>query len=357
MTQASSPDSHTATCEYKRAVDLADCVVIGVDDDRRVVLCNEPARRLFGRELLGTRIDAAALGELAQSGETFFAGLEDKRNGAAATFASTVATDAGPRDFLWTWTPSQTQESAVAAFLFGHDAVQDNAAVTRAHRTDLAHRMSALGAALAHEIRNPVNGALLHLLVLRRSLEKSEMKREWREATEVIADQLQRLSVLVTDFLEYAQPEATSFEKISTRDVAHASMGTAEKARNGHNVELDAQVDDIALTGDAKKIEQALTHLLSNAIEACGGEGRVQLRGIANHAWFSFVVEDTGPGIPAKIRPFEPFASSKTSGTGLGLAIVARTAEEHRGSIHYRRVENITQFELKLPIPTRGDAR
>jgi signal transduction histidine kinase len=59
---------------------------------------------------------------------------------------------------------------------------------------------------LAHEIRNPLNGAQLHLALLERAIKKSASQQDMLDATQVVSQEIKRLAELVTEFLEFARP-------------------------------------------------------------------------------------------------------------------------------------------------------
>ncbi|HSM50960.1 MAG TPA: ATP-binding protein, partial [Thermoanaerobaculia bacterium] len=106
-----------------------------------------------------------------------------------------------------------------------------------------------------------------------------------------------------------------------------------------------------------KQIEQALTNLVRNAVEALAGHERapriVTLGGAARGESVEMHVSDNGPGVPAETRErlFEPFFTTKTAGTGLGLLVCLSIAELHGGHVRLDRTgPEGSCFVLELPL-------
>lgn len=138
---------------------------------------------------------------------------------------------------------------------------------------------------------------------------------------------------------------------------AHAPAGSARRVR----VRLvDAGLPP-RVVGDAHHLEQALTALVSNAIDFAPEGGEVVVEGSAADGVWTVRVVDGGPGVPEHLRQaiFRPYFTTRQGGTGIGLALVRRVAEQHGGTI---AVESPTDrdsglgsaFELRLPIDAGG---
>jgi PAS domain S-box-containing protein len=212
-----------------------------------------------------------------------------------------------------------------------------------------------LAAGLAHEIRNPLNGASLHLSVLERDLARLQggMSASAREAVVVVRSELRRLSSLVTDFLEVTRPKPLARSNVDVRDLARAVLAQVREAAKDRGIAVSAELplDPAVAWIDADRMKQALLNLVQNAIEAGTRDGTVVVRVGMSRARFELEVEDDGPGIPNASAPiFDPFFTTKRTGTGLGLSIVHRTVTDHGGNVTYSSVPKRTVFRISLPV-------
>ena len=114
-----------------------------------------------------------------------------------------------------------------------------------------------------------------------------------------------------------------------------------------------ACAERLPLCADAGQLGQLLLNVLTNAIEAAGPGGQVEVRlgqTGTGRAWVE--VLDSGPGPSAEVaaRLFEPFVTGKREGVGLGLAVARQVVEAHGGAIAWRRLDGRTCFRIELPL-------
>ncbi len=216
-----------------------------------------------------------------------------------------------------------------------------------------SERLAALGqmsAGLAHEIRNPLGVIKGSAEMLHQKLGESNPLAS--ELAGYISSETNRLSALVTRFLDFARPlHAELIPQDITAVLDHAlhsvSLSLARKDKdNDECVRVERQYEaNLPLVPlDESLCEQAFVNLIQNAYDAMGSSGgtlRVTAAR-ANRALRDGVevrIEDTGPGIPAELREqiFNPFVTTKKTGVGLGLSIVSRIIDGHHGTI---RVES-----------------
>ena len=109
------------------------------------------------------------------------------------------------------------------------------------------------------------------------------------------------------------------------------------------------------ISGDLRSLEQVLTNLISNAVEAMkqqnGGTLAIKVES-SEEKTIKINVSDTGPGIPDEILKnlFTPFVSFSLQGTGLGLAIIKEIIAAHNGEISVESFPGGTVFHINLPI-------
>jgi signal transduction histidine kinase len=220
-------------------------------------------------------------------------------------------------------------------------------------RTEQERRLSALGtlsAGLAHEIRNPLNGARLHVAFLERELTKHSSS-ELVDAVHVIDHEIDRLARLLSDFLDYAEPRPLVHGPISASTFIARCTALVQPSAAARNVsvQIDLPPADVIFQADATRLERVIINLLTNAIEALrpGGTARIRVRGEPTAVRFD--VEDNGPGAAAGAPLFDPFYTTKHDGTGLGLSVAHRIVTDHGGTIEVDSRPGRTVFRVQLP--------
>jgi signal transduction histidine kinase len=104
-------------------------------------------------------------------------------------------------------------------------------------------------------------------------------------------------------------------------------------------------------------MEQVVTNLVGNAVEAVGSRGKVRVETRPRAGGVVLVVGDNGPGIPPEVQPrvFEPFFTTKKRGNGLGLAICRQIVVSHGGTIEFASSPGKgTVFTVELPAAACG---
>ncbi|WP_437275758.1 protoglobin domain-containing protein [Sorangium sp. So ce375] len=352
---------------YKSAVELARVLVVGVDAHAIVRLFNREAERITGlgrEDVLGVPFVEALLPEEIRADHGAL--VEDVAAGRRAgvdLLESSVRTRAGKiREVRWqlAYAPSAADDEVVL-FAIGHDMTDENALAARVRQSEKLAAVGTLAAGLAHEIRNPLNGAQLHVTFLERGLARAGVKdAETLEAIHVVRDEIRRLSALVSEFLDFARPQPlhlrpTPFVPLCERAARVAA--SLDGAGGQAVVKVDLPSTDIVLDLDPAKIEQVLLNLLRNAIEAvdAAGCGTVTLRARRQPRHAVIEVEDDGPGVASPDAPiFDPFFSTKPNGTGLGLAIAHRIVTDHEGTIEFQSRPGKTLFRVTLPLRRSG---
>jgi two-component system sensor histidine kinase FlrB len=229
---------------------------------------------------------------------------------------------------------------------------------TRALQEQLARhqRLSSLGemaASLAHQVRTPLATALLYVSHLNRpQLDEAERLR----VAEKILSRLRHLEHLVKDMLVFARGDAHCQEPIALTPLLNEIQQALEPQlqASGCGLTLDARVGDAELLGNREALAGALLNLVTNAIQACGTGGEIQLAAACtSDGKVEIRVHDNGPGIPAELqeRIFEPFFTTRADGTGLGLAVVQAVTRAHAGELLLESAPGTgTTFCLRLPL-------
>ncbi len=223
----------------------------------------------------------------------------------------------------------------------------------RTQATRRAERLASIGtlaAGLAHEIRNPLNGAQLHLTLVEKGLtDKRVPNAELVEAVQITKREVLRLSNLVTEFLDFARPQPLSFRPTNLREICDRAVSTMAADAAPKSIQLSVTGPAIQVDADTDKLLQVVLNLVRNAIEACADRGTVVVRTIKGDEVAVLQVEDDGAGIPDPARPiFDPFFTTKASGTGLGLSIAHRIVSDHDGTLGFTSRPGRTVFSIRL---------
>lgn len=226
---------------------------------------------------------------------------------------------------------------------------------------ELAERkqMAALGqmaASISHNLKNPL-GSMKTILQVQ--LESSELPDGMRGETRLVLEEIERLSTKLNQLLRFSRPSVRNGSGAVTCGVLEAveaatSVLRHEAERRGVRLETVVVDEYLGVAASGEVMNEILSNLVVNALEAAHSGGHVTLKAEANGAGVEFTVEDDGPGIPEadQERILQPFFTTKAQGTGLGLAIVARRVEEFGGRLEWESPvadARGTRFRVWLP--------
>jgi signal transduction histidine kinase len=251
------------------------------------------------------------------------------------------------------------------AFLVSELAVRLRRAreALRIARRDLAigERLADAGrisATMAHEIRNPLAAISGSVQVLRREI---PLDPEQKGLMDVVVKESQRVSHILDQFLDFAQPQRQAFAVVSLPDLLDETLtilrGSGEL--NGR-VEVRGNFASSRLHyfGSAAQFKQIFWNILKNSLKAMPEGGAVDIDFAAeDKREIRMRFADTGIGMtPGEVeRLFEPFQSGFEGGRGLGLALVRRIVDDYEGRIEVRS-EKYKGTEITISLPAREKA-
>jgi PAS domain S-box-containing protein len=345
---------------YVSAVEMAGVIIVGLDRQGSIQLFNREAERVtsYARDEVLGKPFIQALG-LEDGTGTLELRIAAALVGDASSQAleASLRTRAGKlRDVVWSLKVSgELAHDSIVLLATGRDVTDEKATAERSRQNERLAAIGTLAAGLAHEIRNPLNGAQLHVSFLERAIKRKSDERDMLEATRVVGDEIKRLANLVTEFLDFARPKPPELKPTSLIKSMEHACSLVDAAARAANVELtcDLPSSDVEFPADSAKLTQVLLNLLNNAVEAAAmtGGGAVRLRGRRGPRQVFIDVEDDGPGLPSADAPiFDAFYSTKEGGTGLGLAISHRIITDHRGIIDVSSRPGQTRFHIALPL-------
>ena len=321
--------------------------VLTVDGSGRLAFINPMAEKLLG--INGEAFTGSPVLELLKlrSSELWAAIVAAIRHGRKVNRAEGTVQLADGREFpiglsTTTFDENSIQPPSVTAIFTD---ISDSKRLQELHlRAERLEAVAELSASLAHEIRNPLASIRSAVEQLSRSARADE---DERFLTQLIVRESDRLSRLLSEFLDFSRVRVTRFDPV---DLHTVTLAAARLVREHPDATADTMIDvrggRAMMDGDEDLLHRVVANLLLNAVQAGGGKVKVVATtgpaepfelppGAVMPNAVRLEVRDNGPGIPDHVRDriFEPFVSGRTGGSGLGLAIVQRAVEAHRGLV------------------------
>jgi PAS domain S-box-containing protein len=247
------------------------------------------------------------------------------------------------------------------AILIAQDITKRAELEASLRQSEMMSLLGSLVAGVAHEVRNPLFGisSILDAFETRFS-----DRTEYLRYTNVLRDEIGRLTVLMEELLEYGKPFRGELYSISIEEMLLRSVRACLPAAEVAHVNLSSDVEESLpkIKLDRRRLSKVFVNLVENAIQHSPphSEVKVSAHRISDgkNDWIECAIRDQGPGILdqdiAKI--FEPFFSKRRGGTGLGLAIAQRIMEEHNGElVAGNNPEGGACMIARFPIPSGGE--
>lgn len=229
---------------------------------------------------------------------------------------------------------------------------------------DRLRTVGTLSSALAHELGTPFNVVLLRAQSL---VDEDSTADERRDASRIIVTQVERMSRTVRHLLDFARVGEVVTSEVALRPLLVEISKLLGALAKKHGVALEVgSVADLVLAADRARLEQVVTNLVMNAVQAMPSGGTVRLdvheeNGVIPPGRTGPIraaridVIDEGVGIPKALldRIFEPFFTTKPDGrgTGLGLSVASGIAAEHGGWLSAKSEEGHgSTFSVYLPL-------
>jgi len=228
-------------------------------------------------------------------------------------------------------------------------------------RSERLKTLGQLRGAIAHQLRNAVTGCRIALdLHLRKCPEIQD------ETLEVANRQLSMIEQYLQSFLENKGHHFSSFERVCLSEIVAKVISLVAPTAGHFGIELkNLSVEEaISIQGDVESLEQLISNLMLNAIEAAvpvepdrssktADVGQVSIRLFqSSPESVTLEVQDSGSGPDPAIanKMFEPLVTAKKDGTGLGLFVASEIVKNHGGQIRWERRDQQTCFIVELPL-------
>jgi signal transduction histidine kinase/HAMP domain-containing protein len=318
-----------AASEWRLSLDALPMPVVVLDGEGRVRRLNRAAALLAGRET------EACVGLPVEDLEPVqpWRAMRDLWEHRVGSQAQLISVREGERTYAVTLHLISDHEGGRELWLArAKDATRDVELHERLQREGRVADLGRFVAGIAHEVRNPLFGILANL-----DAWEDEAAAGMSEFGQRIRREAQRLQEFMNDLLDYGRPVQVGRERVALPAVWRGIEPEIRLAAERAGVLLEAPNGDAGpyVVGDERRLGQALSNLLLNAIQHTPAGGTVTLRAEEGTEFDDCVVADTGVGFDAGalVSAFEPFYTRRQGGTGLGLAIVKRFVEDMGGSV------------------------
>lgn len=225
-------------------------------------------------------------------------------------------------------------------------------------------KMAVLGemaAGVSHEINNPLAVVITSNEQLKRLVEKEQFEpKKILDLIDKINRMTLRISKIVIGLKEFSSEsyEEEENEPVNLNEIVLQSLKPFEEKFNSSGVKIKflPEQRNLFVNGKKNKILEAVTHLISNAYDACSNESEptitISLGVLDNFA--KLTVADNGPGVPEELisKIMQPFFTTKDQGAGqgMGLSITHGIAQKHGGKLYLNKDESLSSFTLLLPF-------
>jgi len=334
--------------------------IIGLDVNYRVFLWNNGAEKLFGYrkdEVMGREFDFLIPENLLKKGEKKFLIDEVSRNGFLANYESERITKSGQLVNVSISRFAIYDEKDVNTI--GSVGILRDITTVKQLQKELREKenLALIGevvSSIAHSLSNPLNiiSGNADYLLLNKSADQPEY-----EELKTIVEETTRITKSLRGLLNFSRPIVVEKTKTDVNKLVDDIIARSKYSIGKKDVVIKRVFDkDLPqIKVDKAQIDEVITNLVVNAIQAFTAPGEVTVKTKTNSNSIYIDITDNGPGIPKENleKIFRPFYSSKGygKGTGLGLSIVKRIITEHGGSVMVRsQVGKGTTFTISLPV-------
>ena len=258
--------------------------------------------------------------------------------------------------------PRSRDEIGQLARAFAHMTDQLRQSRVQLVQSERLASIGQMAAAVAHGLRNPLASLRAAAQLARHRVESPA----GRDQLNAIVEQVDRLDLRITHLLAFSRPAPlhplTESVRVLVEGTVAGVSALLRERRVAFALSLPATLPDVRV--DPMRLEQTLTEIVSNALDAMpdGGALTIAARRESDDRGRDGVtleITDSGRGIPTEVLPkvCEPFFTTRPEGTGLGLAIARRYVEETGGRLTITSVlDRGTTVGIWLPVASRDAA-
>lgn len=211
-----------------------------------------------------------------------------------------------------------------------------------------------LSAGIAHELNEPLGKILGFAQLIKKA---GELNNQQSEDIERIIKASLFTREIIKKLMIFSRQMPQQVTSVNLNTVITNILYFIDVRFQSRGIQIVKQLDPNLpyIQADAVQMSQVLVNLITNAIHALSGGGKVTVITKQKRGQVSLTVKDTGTGMTAEVKKkiFEPFFTTKIvgQGTGLGLSVVQGIIESHNGSITVSSLPGKgSKFEIQLPL-------
>lgn len=217
--------------------------------------------------------------------------------------------------------------------------------------------MGQLSASIAHEVNNPLSGALIYNQLITKKITRGEFDREAiLNYLSKMEHELSRSTKLIRSLLDFSVQSEPKIKEVNVNEVLNRALELGIHAGSKENTRVEKDLQPLpTFMVDPDQLEQVFVNLIMNALQAMPAGGTLALRTYMENREVKIAVKDTGCGIPPENmnKIFTPFFSTKkeVKGVGLGLSVSYGIIQGLKGRIEVEsKVGEGTTFTVCLPV-------
>jgi signal transduction histidine kinase len=237
----------------------------------------------------------------------------------------------------------------VLGVVFYHQSLSLDHAQAAVIQSENLATMGRMVAGIAHEIRNPMS-------IIGTSAERLQKKYgSDDEVFSYITEEVDRLNEILTGYLNFAKARSQTFRPHSLQRIVGRCIMILDPEILAKSLEVVNRLpdQDVMISSDDKRLQQAILNILLNAIQALPDRGTIEISLDAHPKYAIVVVKDNGDGIARKNlkEVTKPFFTTKKHGSGLGMSIVSTIVEEHGGNLAIESAPGAgTKVLMSIPL-------
>lgn len=259
---------------------------------------------------------------------------------------------------IWSIVSEITLQKQQQRSLEEHAGILERIVQDREKQLKDAERLVAIGQTagmVGHDLRNPLQALTGELYLAKNdvaTLPVGEAKSNLEESIRVMEDQILYMDKIVSDLQAFVRPIHIDKKPFGLDELLSGVMQSVPIPA-GVTVRLENNGGSIQIRVDPQLLKRVLINLVTNAVQAMPNGGKLYMAAkVDSSGHVSIFVEDTGVGIPDRIRSqiFTPLFTTKPRGQGFGLAVCKRVIDAHGGTISFESTEGKgSRFTVEFP--------